>query len=100
MCSPTSDGSACCIVASEDFVHKHNLQNQAIEIVALELGTDLPQALESRSAMELVGYAMAKETADKVFAEAGFKPGEGRDLVGVVELHDCFSANEVRGSEF
>ncbi|KAG6839355.1 hypothetical protein H0H87_001029, partial [Tephrocybe sp. NHM501043] len=40
MCSPTSDGAACCIVASEDFVHKHGLENQAIEIVAQALTTD------------------------------------------------------------
>lgn len=34
MCSPTSDGAACCIVASEEFVRRHGLENQAIEIVA------------------------------------------------------------------
>lgn len=34
MCSPTSDGAACCIVASEEFVRSRGLENQAIEIVA------------------------------------------------------------------
>lgn len=113
MCSPTSDGgntflhlisgiiltkhltAACCIVASEDFVHKHKLENQAIEIVAQQLATDFPEAFESRSAMEVIGYKMSKVAADNAFKEAGFKDGEGRDLVGVVELHDCFAANEV-----
>ena len=38
---------------------------------------------------------MSKDAADKAFAQAGFKEGQGRDQVGVVELHDCFSANEV-----
>ncbi|KAG6885027.1 hypothetical protein C0993_006443 [Termitomyces sp. T159_Od127] len=94
MCSPTSDGAACCIVASEDFVHKHGLENQAIEIVATSLTTDSPVAL-GRSAIELIGYTMSKNAADKVFAEAGFAPGQGRDQVGVVELHDCFAANEL-----
>ena len=93
------DAAACCIVASEDFVHKHELENQAIEIVAQALTTDNPSAFDSRSAMELVGYSMSKVAADKAFAQAGFKQGEGRDLVGVVELHDCFSANEVSLSE-
>ncbi|KAH8120732.1 thiolase-like protein [Phellopilus nigrolimitatus] len=95
MCSPTSDGAACCIVASEAFVHLHSLENQAIEIVAQQLTTDLPAAFDSRSAMELVGYSMSKTAADKTFAQAGFGDGEGRDLVGVVELHDCFAANEL-----
>ncbi|KAH9921420.1 thiolase-like protein [Fomitopsis serialis] len=95
MCSPTSDGAACCIVASEDFVHAHGLENQAIEIVAQALCTDEPSAFESKSPMEIVGYGMTKNCANKVFRKAGFKEGEGRDQVGVVELHDCFSANEL-----
>jgi sterol carrier protein 2 len=33
-CSPTSNGSACAIVASEAFVKKHGLEAQAVEIVA------------------------------------------------------------------
>jgi sterol carrier protein 2 len=45
--------------------------------------------------MDVVGYSMTKNCADLVFRQAGFKKGEGRDLVGVVELHDCFAANEV-----
>ncbi|KAH0838722.1 thiolase-like protein [Lanmaoa asiatica] len=95
MCSPTSDGAACCIVASEEFVHAHKLENQAIEIVAQALETDHPAAFESGSAMEVIGYGMTKRCADKVFAQAGFAPGQGRDEVGVVELHDCFAANEL-----
>ncbi|PPQ90269.1 hypothetical protein CVT25_013094 [Psilocybe cyanescens] len=94
MCSPTSDGAACCLVASEDFVHAHGLENQAIEIVAQALATDGNSAFEGRSAMDVVGYEMSKVCADKVFKEAGFAEGQGRDQVGVVELHDCFAANE------
>lgn len=63
--------------------------------MASGLTTDSPSAFESRSAMEVVGYGMTKNCADKVFAEAGFGEGQGRDQVGVVELHDCFAANEV-----
>lgn len=73
----------------------HGLENQAIEIVAQALCTDVPSAFESRSAVEIVGYGMSKNCADKVFRKAGFREGEGRDQVGVVELHDCFAANEV-----
>lgn len=87
--------AACCIVASEAFVHSHALENQAIEIVGQSLATDQPGTFDSRSAMELVGYSMSRNAADRAFAQAGFGEGEGRDLVGVVELHDCFAANEV-----
>ncbi|TFK38615.1 thiolase-like protein [Crucibulum laeve] len=95
MCSPTSDGAACCIVASEDFVHAHRLENQAIEIVAQALTTDGTETFEGRSAMDVVGYGMSKACADQVFKDAGFAEGRGRDQVGVVELHDCFAANEL-----
>ncbi|KAG6377848.1 thiolase-like protein [Boletus reticuloceps] len=95
MCTPTSDGAACCIVASEDFVHAHKLENQAIEIVAQALETDEPSTFESESAMELAGYGMTKRCADRVFEQAGFAPGHGRDEVGVVELHDCFAPAEL-----
>lgn len=78
-------------------MHTHKLENQAIEIVAQGLETDHPAAFESRSAMEVVGYGMTKRCADKVFAQAGFAPGQGRNEVGVVELHDCFAANEACG---
>ena len=36
-CCPTSDGSACCIVANEDFVRRHKLEAQAVEIVGMEV---------------------------------------------------------------
>ena len=85
-------------MASEAFVHKHGLENQAIEIVAQSMFTDGPEAFDSSSAMELVGFGMTRRCADEVFRAAGFKDantGGGRDQVGVIELHDCFAANEV-----
>ncbi|KAF8577553.1 thiolase-like protein [Ramaria rubella] len=95
MCSPTSDGAAACIVATEEFVHAHGLENQAIEIVSQALVTDASVTFESNSAMELVGYSMSKTATDIVFEKAGFQNGKGRDQVGVIELHDCFAANEL-----
>ena len=63
--------------------------------MAQALTTDGVNTFEGRSAMDVVGYEMSKTCADKVFKEAGFDEGQGRDEVGVVELHDCFAANEV-----
>jgi sterol carrier protein 2 len=85
------DGAACCIIANEAFVRAHKLENQAVELVATGLATDFPEAFAGRSAMDSVGYGMTRRLADKVFASAG----ASRDDVGVVELHDCFAANEV-----
>jgi len=63
--------------------------------------TDGPATFEGRSIMDTIGYEMTKTCANRVFQEAGYAEGQGRDLVGVVELHDCFAANEVcLGSPF
>ncbi|XP_076623022.1 sterol carrier protein X-related thiolase [Colletes latitarsis] len=90
-CCPTSDGSAAVIVVSEDFVHKHKLESQAVEIVAMEMSTDLPSTFSERSAIKLIGYDMTKNAAEKVFTQTSYKPTD----VNVIELHDCFSTNEL-----
>jgi acetyl-CoA acyltransferase len=90
-CSPTSDGSACAIVASERFVDEHGLWEQAVEIAGQAMVTDMPSTFEERSSIKIVGYDMSKEAADRAYEEAGVGPGD----VDVVELHDCFSANEL-----
>merc|ERR1712172_204137 len=48
-CCPTSDGGAAAIVVSEDFVKSHRLEARAVEIVGMEMSTDLPSALEEKS---------------------------------------------------
>ena len=90
-CCPTSDGAAAAILASEGFVKENNLMDQAVEILAMEMTTDLPSTFEEKSAIKLVGFDMTKSAAEKAFAKAGLKPND----VDVIELHDCFSANEL-----
>lgn len=90
-CCPTSDGSAAAILASEEFVKKHNLMEQAVEILSMQMTTDKPSTFEERSAIKLIGFDMTKTAAEKAFAESGLKPND----INVVELHDCFSTNEL-----
>lgn len=79
-------------MASEEFVRKHGLESKAVEIVALEMATDLPSSFsQDADCMRVVGFDMSKLAAQKAFAKAGIKPQD----VQVVELHDCFSANEL-----
>ncbi|KAK0088414.1 hypothetical protein PV325_012078 [Microctonus aethiopoides] len=90
-CCPTSDGSAAVILANEDFIRRHNLYNQAVEILAMEMTTDTASTFAEKSCIKLVGYDMTKNAAEKVFASVPYEPSD----VDVVELHDCFSANEL-----
>ncbi|KAI8393573.1 thiolase-like protein [Radiomyces spectabilis] len=89
-CCPTSDGAGCAIVASEAFVKKHNLMDQAVEIVAQVMATDSPKML-STDAIEWAGADMTRRAAKDAYRIAGISPKD----VQVIELHDCFSANEL-----
>ncbi|EAR96995.1 amine-terminal domain thiolase (macronuclear) [Tetrahymena thermophila SB210] len=90
-CCPTSDGSAAAIICSEKFVIENNLQDQAVEILASALTTDKNNTFDDKSFRKLAGYDMSKRAAEKVYTEAKVCPRS----IGVVELHDCFSANEL-----
>ncbi|KAF7660744.1 hypothetical protein LDENG_00276690 [Lucifuga dentata] len=90
-CCPTSDGAGAAVLASDDFIRKHSLENQAVEIVAQEMVTDLSTTFDDNSCIKMVGYDMSQLAAKKCFEAAGLKPSD----VDVIELHDCFSANEL-----
>ncbi|MCK6553983.1 lipid-transfer protein [Candidatus Binatia bacterium] len=90
-CCPTSDGSGAAILASEDFVKRHNLQARAVEIAGMAMATDLPSTFGEQSCIKLVGYDMSRTAAQKVYEQSGLGP----ENVDVVELHDCFSCNEL-----
>jgi acetyl-CoA acetyltransferase len=91
-CSPTSDGAAAAVVASERFVDQHELWDQAVEIAGQAMVTDLSSSFDERAdCIRIVGYDMSREAARQAYEEAGVGPED----VQVVELHDCFSTNEL-----
>jgi len=90
-CCPTSDGAAAAILASASFVKEHHLENQAVEIAGMAMATDLPSTFQERSCIKIVGYDMTRKAALKAYEQSGLGP-ENAD---VIELHDCFSTNEL-----
>jgi acetyl-CoA acyltransferase len=90
-CSPTSDGSGAAILASEDFVDAHGLAGRAVEIVGQAMTTDFESSLSTRTAKDVIGYDMNVKAAQAVYEQSGLGPED----VQVIELHDCFSANEL-----
>ncbi|MDV6011953.1 lipid-transfer protein [Haloechinothrix sp. LS1_15] len=89
-CSPTSDGSGAAILASEEFVASHDLAGQAIEIAAQTMTTDFTSTFDG-TAKNIVGYDMTAQAARRVYEQSGLGPED----IAVIELHDCFSANEL-----
>ncbi len=90
-CSPTSDGAGAVVVASERFVRAHGLQDRAVEILAQAMTTDTEESFAGGSCIDAVGVPMSRAAARRVYEASGL----GIEDVDVVELHDCFSINEI-----
>jgi sterol carrier protein 2 len=90
-CCPTSDGAAAAVVASADFVRKHGLEDQAVEIAGMAMATDFASSFDDKSCIKMVGADMTRAAALKVYEQSGLGPEDA----DVVELHDCFSCNEL-----
>jgi acetyl-CoA acetyltransferase len=89
-CCPTTDGAAAAVVCSEAFAKKHG-KTDPVYIESMAMVTDLPSTFEPKSMIKMVGWDMSKKAAETVYADTGYGP----DDVDVIELHDCFSANEL-----
>ncbi|XP_015749444.1 PREDICTED: non-specific lipid-transfer protein-like [Acropora digitifera] len=70
-CCPTSDGSAAAVLASEEFVKKHDLQSKAVEIIGMEMATDFRSTFDENSSIKLVGFDMTKAAAKKLYEKTG-----------------------------
>jgi acetyl-CoA acetyltransferase len=88
-CCPPTCGAAAAILCSDDYAKKKGITNP-VYIAAQAMTTDFASSFGD-SMIKMVGFDMAKAAADKVYAQSGLGPED----VQVVELHDCFSANEV-----
>jgi acetyl-CoA acetyltransferase len=89
-CCPPTCGAAAAILCSDEFAKKHGI-SKPVWIAAQEMTTDYDSSFKEDSMIKMVGYDMAKSCAAKVYEKAGLGPKD----VQVVELHDCFTANEL-----
>jgi acetyl-CoA acetyltransferase len=89
-CCPPTCGAGAAVLCSDDFAKKHNIKNP-VYIAAQSMTTDFPSSLDEKSMIKMVGYDMTKDGAKQVYEASGLGPED----VQVVELHDCFTANEL-----
>jgi acetyl-CoA acetyltransferase len=89
-CCPPTCGAAAAVVCSADFARKYSL-NMGVVIVAQAMTTDKPSTFDSHDMRKLVGYDMTAAAAGQVYEAAGIGPED----LDVVELHDCFTTNEL-----
>ncbi|WDO08647.1 Nonspecific lipid-transfer protein [Streptomyces murinus] len=89
-CSPTSDGAAAAVVVSERFAERRALTG-LVEIAGQAMATDTEETFASGSCIDVVGQPLSRAAARQAYDRAGL----GIEDVDVIELHDCFSVNEL-----
>jgi len=89
-CCPPTCGAAAAVLCSPEFAKRHGLRAN-VKIAAQALTTDTNTTFDEHDMRKLVGYDMTRNAARQVYEQAGIGPEE----IGVCELHDCFTANEL-----
>ncbi|WP_283135085.1 lipid-transfer protein [Rhizohabitans arisaemae] len=89
-CCPPTRGAAAAVLCGEEFARRHGLRTDVV-IRAQALTTDTASSFTSGDMMRVVGYDMAREAARQVYEASGV----GAEDLDVVELHDCFTTNEL-----
>ena len=90
MACPPTCGAAAAVICSEAFASRHGL-DRTVRIRAQAMGTDTPVTFEAKDMREVVGFSMARQTAQAVYEASGVEPSD----LDVIELHDCFAQNEL-----
>ena len=89
-CCPPTCGAAAALLTSEKFAKKHGLRSD-VKITGQSMTTDFPSSFEGKTMMQIVGSDMSQAAANDLYERAGIGPED----VDVVELHDCFTSNEI-----
>lgn len=89
-CCPPTCGAAAAVLCSEDFARAHGLRTD-VAVRAQAMVTDGPSTFDGGDLCALVGYDMTWAAAHRVYEDSGVGPEDLR----VVELHDCFTTNEL-----
>ncbi|GAA3566790.1 lipid-transfer protein [Amycolatopsis ultiminotia] len=92
-CCPPTCGAGAAVLVSEEFARAHGLRTD-VAIAAQAMTTDTPASFDG-DLTRLVGYDMTATAARQVYETAGVAPED----IAVVELHDCFTTNEVLSYE-
>jgi sterol carrier protein 2 len=92
-CCPPTCGAAAAVVCSPEYARRHGLDG-SVAIRAQAMTTDTAASFE-HDMRKVVGYDMAVDASRQVYEASGVGPEDIR----VVELHDCFTTNELLSYE-
>jgi sterol carrier protein 2 len=90
-CCPPTCGAAAAVVVSAGYARRKGLMARSVAIAGQSLTTDGRASFDTGSMIDGVGADMTRRAAQAAYAQAGI----AADELDVVELHDCFTPNEV-----
>jgi len=90
MACPPTCGAAAVVLVSDRYAREKGLGG-TVRIAGQSMVTDLPSSFGDTNMVNAVGSQMTRRAAAAAYEEAGLGPQDAQ----VVELHDCFSTNEV-----
>lgn len=93
-CCPPTCGAAAAVLVSAEYMRRHG-NSAAVRIRAQAMTTDTPSTFDDTDMRKIVGYDLAHAAASQVYEESGVDPYD----IPVVELHDCFTTNELLSYE-
>lgn len=88
MACPPTCGAAASIICSEAFARKHGIKH-GVKILAQAMATDTEESWSDP--IYAVGKGMTERAAEIAYNKAALGPED----IDVIELHDCFTPNEI-----
>ena len=92
MACPPSCGAAAAIVVSPTFARQHGI-TKGVTIMGQVMATDTEKSWQDP--LNAVGREMVARAAQNLYEKTAVDPGD----IDVIELHDCFTTNEVLSYE-
>jgi acetyl-CoA C-acetyltransferase len=86
---PPSCGAAAVIVCNEKFAKKHGIDS-SVQLIGQGVCSDSQEYFES-NVLDVMFRALSRDAANMAYEDAGLGPKD----IDVVELHDCFTSNEI-----
>jgi acetyl-CoA C-acetyltransferase len=87
-CSP-SCGAAAVIVCTEAFARRHGLDS-SVRVIGQGACSDKAEYFEA-DPLDIMFRALSRDAANQAYEQAGLGPHD----IDVIELHDCFTSNEI-----
>ena len=86
---PPSCGAAAVVVCTEDFARLHGVRSD-VRLAGRGWASDRREYF-SGGALDVMFQALSRDAANKAYEDAGVGPED----IDVIELHDCFTSNEL-----